>query len=83
MAVDDSARQAPMISEASKGLPKAQAVAPMAAVVSATCSMPKPNTMRRMVHSRSNDSSRPMVNSRNTTPSSASWSTVSCEVMAM
>jgi hypothetical protein len=83
MGVEDKARQAPITSEASNGLPNAQAVAPMAKVVTATCSMPKPNTMRRMVHSRSNDSSRPMVNSRNTMPSSASWSTVSCEVMAM
>lgn len=38
-----------------------------------TCSVPMPNTNLPMLRRRSNDSSSPMLNSRNTTPSSARW----------
>ena len=41
----------------------------------ATCKPPSPNTNRRIARSRSHDSSRPMVKSRNTTPNSASCAT--------
>ena len=83
IAVEDSARQAPITRLASTVLPKASAMPLIAVVVSTTCDMPSPNTSRRIVQSRSNDSSSPMVNSRKATPSSASRSTASCEVMVI
>jgi hypothetical protein len=48
------------------------------AIVSITCDMPRPNTMRRMLRSFGRLNSRPMTNMRNTTPNSPSTSTA-CE----
>ena len=42
------------------------------APVSTTCAPPSPNTRRRIAHRRSTESSRPIMNRRKTTPSSAS-----------
>ena len=45
----------------------------MAKRQSVTCKAPMPNTQRRINRKRSHDSSSPIMNSRNTTPNSASW----------
>ena len=73
MAVEDRARAAPMAAAAGRGSPKAIATPAITAVHSATCSPPMPKTSRRMRRSRSQLSSSPIMNSRKTTPSSASW----------
>jgi hypothetical protein len=71
MAVDESARERPTIRDAAPPLPNSAAMAAMTAAVTTTCSIPKPNTKRRMVSRRWKESSRPMRNIKNTTPSSA------------
>ena len=71
MAVEESARQAPMIRAAAGGWPSHRAPKLMTTAVSRTCSPPSPNTRRRMVIMRRIDSSRPMKNSRKTMPRSA------------
>ncbi len=70
-AVDDSARAAPTVRAAGQGAPRANAAAAPSARQAATCVPPRPNTSRRISRSRSHDSSSPIMNSRNTTPSSA------------
>ena len=70
-AVEESARQAPMITAAAGGWPNHRAPKLITTVVSRACSPPSPNTRRRMVSRRRIDSSRPMKNSRKTMPRSA------------
>ena len=70
-AVEDSARLKPMSTEAPGTRPSSAADSPIRVAEVATCRVPRPNTRRRMVTSRLNDSSKPMRNRRNTTPSSA------------
>jgi hypothetical protein len=57
-----------MITAASGPSPIRMAAPAMIADVISTCRPPRPKTRRRMVLSRLNDSSRPIRNSRNTTP---------------
>ena len=77
IAVDDRARAAPIARAAGQGWPRAWAAAAMTPRQTATCRPPRPNTIRRMRRRRSQDSSSPIMNSRKTTPSSASWATCS------
>ena len=78
IAVDDSASAQPMTSPAERVRPNAKiAIAPSAAAQAPICSAPRPNTSARKRFRRSNDNSRPIMNSRNTTPSSASAETSS------
>ncbi len=64
---------APPTSEAmSQGKPKPRAISANTAMVAPTCSAPSPNTSRRIAIMRGSENSSPRVNSRNTTPSSAS-----------
>ena len=71
IAVEDKARHAPRMIDTVGGLPNRLAMPPITAVVRMICRLPSPNTRRRMVFRRSKDSSMPIMNSRNTTPSSA------------
>jgi len=75
MAVEDSASAAPMATAACNGWPSRVAMVAMAAEQKATCRAPMPKTKRRISRSRSQLSSSPIMNSRNTTPNSASWAT--------
>ena len=77
IAVDENASTTPRITAASMLLPNHSASAPTAAADSATCSPPSPNTSRRIDHRRSTDISRPIMNIRKITPSSARNSTSS------
>ena len=72
-AVEDSARAAPIAAAGATSSPKAMAARAMAARHRLTCSAPMPNTQRRIKRRRSHDSSRPIMNSRKTTPNSANW----------
>ncbi len=71
MAVEDSASEMPMSTAPPGRAPSRLAIRPINSAEIATCSVPSPNTRRRMVTSRLNDSSSPMRNNRNTTPRSA------------
>ena len=71
IAVEDRARHAPMMTEAAAPLPNSAATPPIMPAESTTCRLPRPNTSRRMVMSRSKESSSPIRKSRKTTPSSA------------
>ena len=53
IAVDDKARQAPMMTDAAAPLPNSAARPPITPVDSTTCRLPRPNTSRRMVSRRS------------------------------
>ena len=75
-AVDDSAKLAPMSTDAAGELPHAYAIAPITSAVTDTCVAPRPSTSRRMLHRRSNDISRPITKSRNTIPNSATVRTL-------
>ena len=55
--------------------------AQMTAADSRTCAEPRPRTRRRIAQRRSNDSSRPIMNNRNTTPSSANAETPATSVI--
>ena len=70
-AVDDRASTRPMTIEASAPRPYSQASAAMTEALTRTCAVPRPKTILRMTQSRVGLSSRPMMKSRNTTPSSA------------
>ena len=70
-AVDDSARPPPMITAVGSVNPTDQAMDAITTEVTTTCAVPTPNIWFRITLSRSTLSSRPIVNSRNTTPSSA------------
>ena len=52
------------------GCPSAQALTPSSAAHRSTCAAPRPNTTRRMTHSRVGCSSSPMMNSSSTMPNS-------------
>ncbi len=71
MAVEDMARAAPTASAAGQPSPKRVAATAIRPPVSRNSPAPKPNTWRHISRNRSNDSSSPIENSRNTTPSSA------------
>jgi hypothetical protein len=71
MAVDESASERPTIRDGAPPLPNSAAMPAMTAAVTTTWSMPNPNTNRGMVSRRWKESSRPMRNIKNTTPSSA------------
>ena len=68
--VEDSDRPNPMIAAVTGGCPSPQAAAPRAAAHEKTCAAPRPNTLRRITHSRVGCSSRPMMNSSSTMPNS-------------
>ena len=74
-AVDDSASVSPIRTAGAGAMPSAQAAAASTAPVAATCAAPMPKIALRMVHSRFGCSSRPMMNSKRTTPNSAKCST--------
>ncbi|MNC39875.1 hypothetical protein D3C75_885570 [compost metagenome] len=77
-AVDDSARPRPSTMAAgSVWLKPNRAMAPISAPVSSTWAVPTPNTDLRISHRRLGDSSRPMMNSSRTTPSSEMCATLS------
>ena len=74
MAVEDIARARPITAARMGGSPSSTLAPVSAAAQVATCSAPRPNTSRRISHSRSSDSSSPIMNSSSTTPRSAiSW----------
>lgn len=72
IAVDDSARPAPSTTADGSGSPSASAAAPMTKAVSTNWAVPRPNTSLRKSLRRLKLRSRPIENSRNTTPNSAS-----------
>ncbi|MCY1452241.1 hypothetical protein D9M71_691510 [compost metagenome] len=81
-AVDDRARPKPRTTAAFSGWANAsQATVPMTDAVSNTCARPTPNTERRITHRRRGDSSRPMMKSSSTTPSSDRRATLSRSVI--
>ena len=69
--VDDKASAAPITMAASGGTPKATATPAITAPVTRICARPRPNSSGESTLIRSSGSSRPMLNSRNTTPNSA------------
>ena len=71
-AVEDRARPMPSTAADTRVCPITMNTADRATVQATTCDRPKPNTSRRIAFSRSHDSSRPIMNSRKETPSSAS-----------
>ena len=73
--MDERARAQPTARAAGAGWPMRKAMAAISPVQSAICSAPRPNTSRRISRSRSHDSSSPIMNSRKTTPYSASSAT--------
>ncbi|MNL11637.1 hypothetical protein D3C87_1324770 [compost metagenome] len=76
-AVDDSARPRPRTIAVFNGWPNSHsATTPITVPVSNTCARPTPNTDLRITHRRRGDSSRPMMNSSNTTPSSEMFATL-------
>ncbi len=72
MASAEAAARAPGIPT-----PMATAATAIRAPAPRVCSAPRPNTCTRIIRSRSQESSSPMLNSRNTTPSSAA-AAISC-----
>ena len=68
IAVDDIARPAPSTIAPGQAMPAAWASAASAAPLIATCAVPRPNTARRITHSRCGRTSRPIRNSSITTP---------------
>ena len=77
MAVEDRASAPPSTSAPSTGTPAHQATSAASAVVSTTCEPPSPTTARRRLQNCASENSRPIMNSRNTTPISASRCRVS------
>ena len=71
MAVDDSARPAPSTRATASGTSSTIRIPPSNAVLASTCKPPRVNTTCRSASMRGRENSRPRVNSRNTTPSSA------------
>src|SRR3984893_13487143 len=71
MAVDDRASAKPSTAAEVGGSPRIKAKAPRAAAEPKTCRAPSPKTSRPMIAKRCQDSSRPIMNSRKTTPNSA------------
>ncbi|MNZ71403.1 hypothetical protein D3C78_897640 [compost metagenome] len=72
MAVDDSARPPPISSAAGRARPARCSRPASGRVQTITCRLPRPNTTRRRASMRGRENSRPRLNSRNTTPNSAS-----------
>mmetsp|Transcript_39679 Transcript_39679/g.71201 ORF Transcript_39679/g.71201 Transcript_39679/m.71201 type:complete len:242 (-) Transcript_39679:1252-1977(-) len=70
-AVEDSAMAPPTIMLAGPGSPNAMQTPAIATLVTRNWLSPSPNTYFRMLFSRSRLSSRPILNSKNTTPNSA------------
>ena len=77
IAVEDSANPKPSTTATGSVLSKYEAINAIAVPVKTTCAPPSPNTRWRIAHSRSTESSRPIMNKRNTTPSSARARTLS------
>ena len=71
IAVEDIATAPPITNATSGVAPAAYATAPASSAVMPTCCAPRPNTSWRIASMRGRENSRPSVNSRNTTPSSA------------
>ncbi len=72
MAVEDIDSAPPMTIDTSHESPSNRPTPTNSPVVSSTCARPRPNTSRRMATMRGHENSSPSVNSRNTTPISAS-----------
>ena len=72
MAVEDRARAPPVISAPFQSMPVSQAMIPPESVEISTCTLPRPNTVAFIANSREMENSRPIINSRKTTPISAS-----------
>ncbi len=70
--VDDCANTAPMTKAAAAGTPASQTATPTTTVVNTTCPVPSPSTCSRSAWSCGSEKFRPIVNSRKTTPNSAS-----------
>jgi len=70
-AVEDIAKARPITPALIRLYPRRMATPASTAAQSTTCREPRPNTNRRITQSRSNDSSRPIINSSSTTPSRA------------
>ena len=73
MAVEESARARPMRAAGAGSSPSSAAAPPIARAERVTCREPRPKMSRRRVRRRSQDSSMPIMNRRNTTPNSARW----------
>ena len=82
MAVEDSASEMPMSTAPPGRAPRRLAIMPIKSAEIVTCSVPSPNTSRRIVTRRLNDSSSPIRNNRNTTPRSAMAPSPRSSVMA-
>ena len=76
MAVEDIANPIPAIALTARGSPSATPMPATAAMVATTCTPPRPKIVRRSAQTRCGLSSRPMRNSRSTTPNSENCSTV-------
>ncbi len=74
IAVEDMASASEAISAGPRATPRALNTSASAAVQTATCSAPSPNTSRRSATTRSQESSSPIVNISSTTPRSATCS---------
>ena len=78
IAVEDIATAPPMTIAAVGAIPNsAKAPAPTIPVVTSTCAPPTPSTSQRIATRRGSENSNPSVNTRNTTPKSASKRVVS------
>ena len=75
MAVDDMASTIPTARAVCQGRPSSIEAAAMATEVPTTCAPPKPKMALRMSHSIEGCTSRPIRNSRMTTPNSANFMT--------
>ena len=75
MAVEDMASTKPTARAVCQGRPRASEAAAMAKAVPSTCAPPKPKMALRMSHSIEGCTSRPIRNSRITTPNSANFMT--------
>ena len=75
IAVEESASAMPAIAAGPAASPSTYPRPPIASADRMTWPAPSPNTSRRRVRRRSNESSSPMTNIRNTTPNSARWPT--------
>lgn len=76
-AVEESANAIPATTPTRQSTPTAHATAAMSAMEPSTWEAPSDSNRTRICHRRLGSSSRPMTNSRNTTPSSAKWRTLS------
>src|SRR5450830_538673 len=70
-AVDDTDSTRPSTMDASSGKTRQYTTMPIRPALATTSPTPAPNTQRRSAHKRSVDNSRPIINIRNITPSSA------------